>query len=247
MFKLLDKYSATARLLPALITILPPIAVLAAILPGVVNFWQNVLGNIALAFGCTVLLAEIGRDRGKQREPELFAAWGGKPTTRALSFREGERSAATKRLHARLEGLFPDVSFPSPKEQNENPAGAADVYDNVTARLRSMTRDQDKYPLVFKENISYGFRRNLWGLKPVGLIFSAFAVILCGILIVRPELQPGDKVIAELWGAGTVSVALLITWLLVVKPTWVRVPAAAYAQRLLETVTKLEREENLRS
>ena len=36
--------------------------------------------------------------------------------------------------------------------------------------VREETRDHTAYPLLFSENITYGFRRNLAGLKPTALV-----------------------------------------------------------------------------
>ena len=41
--------------------------------------------------------------------------------------------------------------------------------------LREATRDTSRFPLVFAENANYGFRRNLWGLRPIG---TGVAVVL---------------------------------------------------------------------
>ncbi len=46
------------------------------------------------------------------------------------------------------------------------------VYDSATAYLRDTTRDRGRFPLVFQAMYDYGFRRNLWGLKPWGLTFA---------------------------------------------------------------------------
>lgn len=40
--------------------------------------------------------------------------------------------------------------------------------------LREQTRDPKMFPIVYEENVNYGFRRNLLGLKPTG---AAIAVV----------------------------------------------------------------------
>ncbi len=51
--------------------------------------------------------------------------------------------------------------------------------DNVHAQakrlynyLRENTRDKEKFGLVYAELIGYGFRRNLWGMKKLGVTLS---------------------------------------------------------------------------
>jgi hypothetical protein len=38
-----------------------------------------------------------------------------------------------------------------------------------TGRLRENTRDSEAFKFLFNENISYGYYRNLLGLKPIGI------------------------------------------------------------------------------
>ena len=51
-------------------------------------------------------------------------------------------------------------------------APAREAYEAAAAYLREQTRDRKAYPLVYEALCEYGFRRNLWGLKPIGLTFS---------------------------------------------------------------------------
>jgi hypothetical protein len=42
--------------------------------------------------------------------------------------------------------------------------------------VREFTRDTKKFNIMFNENVSYGFRRNLSGLKLPGFLLDAFAI-----------------------------------------------------------------------
>ena len=69
--------------------------------------------------------------------------------------------------------------------------------------LREATRDTSRFPLVFAENANYGFRRNLWGLRPIGtgvavvLLLFSWALLLLTVWgaalatsVVERSLQP---------------------------------------------------------
>lgn len=55
-------------------------------------------------------------------------------------------------------------------------------YDRCANWTRDSTRDSE---LLFEDNVSYGFRRNLLGLKPFGLAANATAVIFASLLAYR--------------------------------------------------------------
>ena len=79
------------------------------------------------------------------------------------------------RYHAFLSDRIDGWSAPSQVDEAQDPVTAELVYDSAVRWLREMTRDRKRYGLVFKENVSYGFRRNLYGLILLGslLPFSA--------------------------------------------------------------------------
>ena len=114
----------------------------------------------------------------------------------------------------------------------ESPKKADDAYEAAIARLRELTREVEKYPLVFKENVSYGFRRNLWALKPTGIFLSIGSSLACTAKIVYTSLREWDfeshSVISLV-----LSVVFLVCWLVVIRRSWVRLPAFEYAKRLL--------------
>ena len=76
-----DAYVLRARIAPVTLAALPVIVVFLADL-----VWLDDLGELTFAgiLGLAVLtlLAQLGRDRGKRLEPDLFRSWGGPPTTR---------------------------------------------------------------------------------------------------------------------------------------------------------------------
>jgi hypothetical protein len=80
---LLDEYDRNARLKPALLAILPASLLITSLGSGFTTAAGLLAGSLT-AVGFTYVLAEFGRDWGKQKEPYLFALWGGKPTVAKL-------------------------------------------------------------------------------------------------------------------------------------------------------------------
>jgi hypothetical protein len=79
------------------------------------------------------------------------------------------------RYRAFLKGQLPHLALPTAEEERADPEGADRAYESVTAWLRTQTRDTKTFSILFRENISYGFRRNLWGLKPLGVTIALLA------------------------------------------------------------------------
>lgn len=230
----LDPYELKARLAPALLVILPPALLGIAWNPGV--SWAGTVVTTLVAFGGTVLLAQIGRDLGRRKEPWLFALWGGKPTTVRLRHRTpGTNKVMLARYHAKLSKLIA-TKLPSEAQETKNPDKADETYEAGSAYLRVHTRDVKKFPLVFKENCNYGFRRNLWGLKPIGASLAAIGVIA---LVSRIVFLWGSSEVLLPATCAAVNGAMLAGWLFWFRPAWVRLAADAYAKELLEACERL--------
>jgi hypothetical protein len=230
-----DLYVRRARLQPALLVALPiALAVLAYFPTGVVGW--GILWSLLVWCGGTALLAQIARDPGKRKEPELLARWGGKPTTRLLRHRDASNKALLARRHAKLAALISGQVMPTVEEESSSPTRADDIYDSCTAFLRAKTEDRKSFPLVFEENCNYGFRRNLWGMKPLG-IFTAVAgslTILSGVILRLVPLQPLPIL------CGTLDILFVVIWVGWITPSWVRIAADSYAERLLAVCDSLE-------
>ena len=228
----LDKYTYQARLLPALITFTPVGFATAVWFPGETATW-NWLGTLFISLGLAALLSQLGRDLGKRKEPWLFSRWGGAPTTRLLSHRQSRLNPLTlKRYHLKLQTLVPELKIPTSSEEAQDPSAADHVYDSCVHFLREKTRERKQFPLVFAENINYGFRRNLWAFKPIGISASLIGFVTCGFAITRRLHGNTSGLLLSIVGA-TMSAALFLLWVFALSPNWVRIPADAYAERLL--------------
>src|SRR2546422_9012143 len=102
-----DQYERRARLLPALLTVLPIALAVGAFFPaGRASF--GALTTTGTAFGFTALLAQLAREPGRRLQPWLFLTWGGPPTTQMLRHRDPSLGAAPRaRYHENLAKLVP--------------------------------------------------------------------------------------------------------------------------------------------
>jgi len=238
-----DEYTRRARYLPMLI-LLMPCALPAVVLVARFSTWVSALVGPLIALGLPYWLAQTGRDRGKRKEAELYSLWGGKPSTVKLRHRDTTINAHTKaRYHVIGQELMPLVRFPTASDETADPAAADSVYEAFGDVLRERTRDTKKYRLVFEELMNYGFRRNLWGWRAVGIALSgSVLVVLAGLLIWPGHTRATSA--ALLVGATVVDIGIFAFWLFWSDPMWVKIAADGYADRLLEASCDLAAEWN---
>ena len=232
-----DVYVWKARRSPVLLVVLPPALGILATFPGA--DWKLML-PVCTFCGLFMLVGQIGRDCGSQQQDQLFASWGGMPTTVMLRHRESplDQASLTK-LHVWLQSVS-GAPAPSRRKESASPEDADDVYNAYVRHLRDATRDKQQYPLVFEENVSYGFRRNTWGLKPYGIAFALIGTAGAAFNLFRYHDGPN---LGLAIASTTVSALLLLFWLSWVNPNWVRIPAKAYAERLIEAGLRMARAE----
>jgi hypothetical protein len=232
-----DRYSRNARLYPALLVVLP-VAICAVLLAKVELSWINTLCAGAAAIGGTYLFAQLARDPGKKREKQLFARWGGMPSVRILRHRDNRIDSITKaRYHKRLSALVVGTTAPSAESEHMDPAAADLCYTAWSTHLRNSTRDQKRFSLIFDELVSYGYRRNVLGLRPLGLFLST----LCGIAAAGFAWFQfhHHEISGAVWASLTVAIVFLLFWAFIVTPEWVQLAAESYAARLIEAVDDL--------
>lgn len=233
-FSMLDPYALRARLFPAMLVSMPAVLAAAAWLPTLAV--TPIVIALFTWFGVGVLLAELARDAGKRREAKLWASWGGSPTIRRLRLREQPPNVvARERWRALITNVVPDLPLPSLADEIADARAADQRYEVCIARLRELTRNTTAYPLVFQENISYGFRRNLWAMKPAAIFISLVAMVgaASSPFVVREPQLP-------LVALAVVVAAVMLTWMLLrITANWVKEAAERYADQLLWTCEQL--------
>jgi nucleoside phosphorylase len=228
----IDDYSRQARIVPVLIVALP------LVLPGVVALPQlpaiDQAGTVVLLAALLPLFDQLGRTGGRRREPVLFAAWGGCPSTQLLRWRGPAAPSLQVRRHQTLERVT-GVRLPTPDEEDADPAGTDTTYETAIRTLRTLLTDART---VRAENRNYGFRRNLFGLRPWGCVAASvsFAATAAWVCLSTPAVTE----LPILGILASVDLALLTIWLAVVREPWVREAAWIYAERLLDNAERVD-------
>jgi len=232
---MINKYELNARIYPIIITLLPVLIIGIYFSIDYQNIY-SALGGIGLITLLSFVFGQLGRDKGKRAEKKLWKEWGGAPTTQILRLTDDVLDThTTKKAHQTLNertniGLANMVDIEASDESQ-----ADEIYEAWCNYLRKETRDTSKYKLLFQENISYGFRRNLWGIKHIGLILVAISMI---IITLHSYLnhQLLETTNYSLWVSGILLIVLLLFWLIVVTKDWIKIVAFAYAERLIEAI-----------
>lgn len=231
----LDKYGLQARLLPALLALFPVFITVSVWAPALYKTMVSLVG-LAVACGLTVAFAHFARIRGRAIEDRLVKEWGGLPTTLWLRYADNHLEDETKqRYHQFLEQNIPGWTAPTPAEETADQGKADNRYGSAVRWLLEYTRDTKQFSLVFAELISYGFRRNALGLKPLAITLSLSSA---GFSMVRLYGVPSSSLIADQLPQltiGVVSFLILLWWIFGVSKSAVRDAGDAYAKALLGT------------
>ena len=224
---MIDQYSLKARVYPILIAF-SPILILGFSISFKLESIYGYLGSISLISLLVYLFSQLGRDLGKKKEKDLWENWGGSPTSIVMCDKNYIDVITRQRYIDKLEIICP----------------AKDKYDIDekiklwTKYLISKTRDTKKFNLLFKENISYGFRRNLLGLKSIGVGVAVLATVLNLMLTTNWPLNLNDIKIN--WVISNfLCLVILLFWCVIVTKVWVKIPAFGYAERLFEAVENM--------
>jgi hypothetical protein len=229
----LDAYTMKARLVPAVIAGAPAFA-FAAIF---VSWGSLGLTHLIAGTALTVLFAafaDVARRRGNAIELKLIERIGGLPTTTTLRHRDETYDDDTKvGFHAFIASKLGKPA-PTAAAEAADPGAADKYYARGATWLRENTRDAKKFDILLNENISYGFRRNLLGLKLPGFVMNAVIVAIClAIFWRRWPVDLSNAFDAKLLAVVVIAVLHAIYLALFVTEAGVFEAARTYARQLL--------------
>jgi hypothetical protein len=242
--KQFDRYSRTARLYPALLTLAPFLWSGIVLYPSLLSRPASSTGFLVAVGSSLYFLASVARSRGKFAEAKLLKKWGGWPTTLFLRHRDPTIDKITKaRYHTALSKLCDGLAFPLAEEEARAPVDADEVYRSATKKLIELRRGK-QYELIHAENASYGFRRNLYGLKPVAVAFALLAaVVTAGAWwVVVPTPLDWSAVIKSVIDYPHLPLLIMADlgyialWLWAIGEPFVYQAAREYAEALLRTL-----------
>lgn len=228
--KFTDAYERKARLYPALICLFPMILSTAISFPAVFSTLSSFVA-LAITIGLAHFLTHLSRDRGKALEQRLFREWGGMPSVSMFRYRDVSISLPAKLKYHEVLSKISGIHAPTEFLEAEDPTKADEVYLSWSDYLRGKTRNSKKYPLVFKENVNYGFRRNLFGIKPQCILSGAF-----GFLILFTPALLGNGLNQSMVTVAAILLVYSYVLIFVIKGSWVKVVAEAYGKHLIEAI-----------
>lgn len=253
----IDPYSRIARLYPALLTAAPTLCSILTLAPGMLpGTYTTLLFSLFTACGVPYAISSYARTAGKRAEADLLKSWGGWPAVHLLRHNSQLDSFTRKRYHTFLEKNVKGLKFPTAAQENETATASDAACLAATNWLREQSRGK-AFSLLLKENAQYGFRRNLLGLRSLGIALSAINVAACLLVISAVALGPIrhlDAVAAfidafkfslpGLVAAFIVNCVALLIWFKLVSASWVREAADQYAARLLACCDVLAQSSN---
>ena len=230
LFKYFDAYTLKARVFPALVAGLPTLALLAVVVP-----WDHLgLPHATAAAAALVLLfafADVARRTGKRVQAKL----GTGATPEQWRRDNPDLGEAAKERYRAFIGKKLKLPPPNAAVEQADPIRARNFYLAAGNWLRENTRDTRAFPILFGENVTYGFRRNLLGLKVVALACNVVVAAICaGILHIRPSYfavlpQLDEKMVVVLAVVFLHSVYLLLA----ANKAGVREASRAYGRQLI--------------
>lgn len=233
-----DAYSRNARIYPAIIAVAPALAAMALLVS-----WSGIsVSNSIAAFGILLILyaaSDVARQQGKRLEPKVWERQGGVRSVKWLRRNDPTFDEVTKDRYRAFLAAKLGRPAPSAEEEEGNQAAADEFYDAACTWLRENTRDTKKFKLLFDENVSYGFRRNMLGLKWPAAILNLIVTVTCAWLLwKRWPLDPNDNFTTRV--LIVLVVALIHAAYLLFAVTWRGLLEASYTygrQLIISTET----------
>ncbi len=228
-----DAYTIRARLFPAILGAAPALAALLLLIS-----WKSFeLSNFVATLGVLVLiyaLSDWARKAGKDIEPRIYREMGGKPSVTMMRRSDTAIDQASKDRYRTF--LAQKLNRPEPTAalERKDLGAADDFYELAGTWLRENTRDTKKFSILFNELVTYGFRRNLLGVKWPALALNIAVVLICaGLLWYRWPLDTADSMTARVIVVLVVAAAHALYFLLLVSSDSVKAAARTYARQLI--------------
>lgn len=190
----LDTYAIKARLFPALVAIAPALSLF--LMTGTLTSpgFPEIITGLTLGV-MFFAAADLARRAGKKVEARLFRATNGRPLNSELSFEDTALEEVTKARYRRFLAEQVGLSTITRETEAADPHSAREFYAACYDYLRVNTYDPSKFNILFRENIAYGYVRNLLGLKPYAIAINVLAFLAAlGFYIYQPrfaELSQG--------------------------------------------------------
>ena len=240
----LDPYERKAQLKPGLFCGVPLATSVVLLIPELGAIWGSI-GAVVVYCGGSLWLIQTVRDRGKSLEARLYRSWGCKPSVGMLRHHDNRLDGTTKARYRRfLCGAVPGLVLLSPEDERNEPEEADARLESANRWLLAQTTDHARFALLFTENVNYGYRRNLLGMKRIALGLDAVALVLvigvgvaCWTGHVASTIQSLEP---EWWASLAIAAVHTLVFIGYIRADWVRATAETFAGQLLAACDSLE-------
>lgn len=228
VFKIYDAYNLRVRISVGIIVLAPLVLSLYLLVPGTrsISFTAII---IAVSFGMCNLMISLSRYHGRESLrkcfPELL------PAQQMLLPEDNSIDAITKeRYHKFLSSKINNLSFSRDNNHVESSCNSAVNW------LISQTRDAQKFPLIKEESINFGFAKNLYGLKKIGIIISSILLVVeTTALFVKIMYSLDFLEFSCITTSIVISLSYLLMWIFIINKKWVIDSGKKYAKALLSS------------
>jgi hypothetical protein len=235
--KFLDEYELKARIAPGLIVALPLLVdaiYFAPILSTLPIFAASGICTLAVIYA----LGYLVRAEGREYEPTLWKLWGGPPST--ILMRSSDTFFGAELKNAIRSAVMQEfaLTLPTPAEERKNPTAADKAIADAFERVRAFLRRFDPTGIWQKNNIEYGFCRNLLGGRPhwTGIAIGALVVAIWRSATIHSGFLNPAVVVSCL----SVACALYVGWRVLPKAT--KRIAERYAELAWTTFLELSKD-----
>lgn len=226
----MDRYDRNARLNPALLTVLPALLFVFVWFPAV---WTQLGAIAAFVVTCGILFAmtRIARKVGQNVERKLGKKIGRLHTAELISLADDRLPKAMKATCRSYIETHGSLGLPSIDDETADPKTAQEDRLLAIRWLLEHTRPRSEATLLMNENISYGFARNLLGLKPLGIAITSLVALGSGFFLYNFEAGATPFVLGVLL-CGAAIVGLLL-WVFLITEASVVHASQVYAEKIL--------------
>lgn len=129
---------------------------------------------------------------------------------------------------------------PSADEELAHPDKADAFYERCGTWLRENTRDQKRFAILFNDNVTYGYRRNLLGLKSIALTLNALVLTTVAVILwLRWDQGFAEELNGKILSVAVIACLHSVYLLLGVTEASVAEASRTYSRQLLQSCISL--------
>jgi hypothetical protein len=189
------------------------------------------LGVITAGAGAYLLSVAVA-NLGRRLQDGLWQSWGGAPTTQLLRVHSDASNLAQRTIWRSAIQTVTSLELFTDARELADPSRADELITAAVGQIRHLGQD-DRYPLIAKENAQYGLERNLFGSRWLGRLLSLACLV--GLLI-SPVVT--NQISTTLVIGVVLEVVLSVLWFIIPSSSRTKDAAFRYSEQLLQAVAR---------